>query len=46
MIKRIIKNPFFLIISIAQITNKVIGAAPLPTMTANEAAYFKVLKKF
>ena len=24
----------------------VIGAAPLPTMTANEAAYFKVLKKF
>ena len=24
----------------------VIGAAPLPTMTANEAAYYRVLKKF
>lgn len=24
----------------------VIGAAPLPTKTANEAAYYKVLKKF
>ena len=24
----------------------VIGAAPLPTMIANEAAYYRVLKKF